>query len=231
MQIIESSVVGVRAARHQLKSPDSHLSITLFPMIHIGEPAYFDQVYADAFSHDVVLVEGVRSPVVQRLTRSYRWIDFSRLGLVVQPSYSPPESVSARMVHADLTQEEFEAEWKKVPGWQRALVFALTPAIGLKRRYLDSRQSIAEHLGMDDARSRREVLSWDPNFSALKNSILAARDARLVEHLREQIEQSDGSVQRLAVVYGAMHMRAVLEETRRQGYFSEKSEWMTVFGL
>lgn len=74
MQIVETSSLAVRAARYRFVRRGSDCSVTLFPMIHVGEAAFYDQVYRDAFSHDVALVEGVRSPVTRYLTRSYRWI-------------------------------------------------------------------------------------------------------------------------------------------------------------
>ena len=110
MQILESSMLGLRAARLHLKSPNSHRTVTLFPMVHVGEAGFYEQTYKDASSHDVVLVEGVGSEVGRHLTRSYRWIDTGRLGLVVQPRYPSPEVAGARVVLADLTAEEFHFE-------------------------------------------------------------------------------------------------------------------------
>lgn len=142
MQIVESSVLGVRSARIELKSNSNPVEITLFPMIHIGEPQFYETVRRDAWSFDYVLFEGVRSPVVTALTRSYRWLESSnRLNLVLQSRYfgrdamSYLEGLRAQMVHADLDQKEFEKAWKEVPLRLRALVYVLAPAIGLHRRF------------------------------------------------------------------------------------------------
>jgi hypothetical protein len=136
MQFVEVSVIGVRSARLIFSSPTSGVRVTLFPMIHVGEPDFYRTTYADAQSHDVILLEGVRSPVVARITRSYRWIEGAKnlSGLVVQPRF--PDSLSiAKIVHADLSQQEFEEEWRKVPLWLRLAVSALAPLIGLNRRW------------------------------------------------------------------------------------------------
>lgn len=231
MQILETSVLGLRAARHRLISPGSQTSVTLFPMVHIGEQSFFDQVYADAFSHDVVLVEGVRSPVVRHLTASYRWIEYAELGLVVQPAYPSSESVSARIVHADLSEEEFHKEWRNVPLWLRLATYITVPIIGLQGRFFASRESIASRLGMEDKPSRDEILSWDPTFEALQQCILGTRDDRLVDHLRSQLDQPSPQIQRLAIVFGARHMRAVLKELGDRNYSSIESDWQTVFRL
>ena len=61
MQFIESSVIGLRVARHKLGSRSFKPTVTLFPMIHVGEAAFFERVYNDAARHDIILLEGVRS--------------------------------------------------------------------------------------------------------------------------------------------------------------------------
>ena len=226
MQILESSVLGLRAARHRFASPSSSVSVTLFPMVHVGEAAFFTNVHDEALSHDVVLVEGVRSPVVRRLTRSYRWIDFDRLGLVLQPRIASRGS-GARIVHADLSPDEFHAEWSKVPFRYRAAGTLLTPLIGLKLRWFGSRESIAARLGMEDSLSSEEILSWDPDWANLMHSLVGARDQRLVECLRREIDRLEkGSI---AIVYGAGHMRGVLTELKRLGFRSTGSSWQTIF--
>lgn len=120
MQFVEASVIGVRSARLSFASPSTPVRVTLFPMVHVGEADFYRDTYADAQSHDVILLEGVRSPVVKRITASYRWIEGSKglSGLVVQPRF-PAELSGERIVHADFSQEEFEAEWRKVALWVR----------------------------------------------------------------------------------------------------------------
>jgi hypothetical protein len=232
VQILESTMLGLRAARHRLTSPGSPVSVTLFPMVHVGEPAFFSAVYDDAYGHDVVLVEGVRSPVVRHLTSSYRWIDLAKLGLVVQPRHPPQEAGRARIVHADLTADEFHAEWRNVPLWLRIASFALAPAIGLKRRLCASRESLAGKMTMEDRLSSEEIMSWDPKFAAFRHSLLGARDARLVERLREALDRAPpGGERRLAIVYGAQHMRAVLAELNKRGFRSVASAWQTVMSF
>jgi hypothetical protein len=231
MQLVETSLFGLRAARHRLTSPAHRVSVTLYPMVHVGEAAFFDHIYQEAFRHDVVLVEGVRSPVSKCLTRVYRWLNFDRLGLVIQPRTPLSHAVSARIVHADLSGEEFETEWRKVPMLHRLAVLALSPLIGLKLRLFGSRDSIAYRMTLEDRRSSEEVLSWDPVWAALDHSLLGARDARLVERLREQLDQPAAQERSVAIVFGAAHMRAVLGELAGRGFRSVESKWLTVFSL
>jgi hypothetical protein len=231
MQILESSVMGLRTARLSLRNPRSDVRITLFPMTHVGEPDFFQKVYADAFSHDVVLVEGVRSPIVRRITRSYRWIKGSkRMNLVIQSAFPSQANSHARIVHADLSGEEFAQLWRNVPLRVRAFVFVAAPLIGLRRRWFGTRTSLAKGQSLDDLPDRKEILRFHPETIALTEAVIHARDARLVARLGEELDNPTTGAQRLAIVYGAGHMRAVLRELlQRRGYRVEKGEWLTIF--
>ena len=230
MQIVESSALGVRAARYSFASATSPWTITLFPMIHFGEPEFYEAVYADAFTHDVVLVEGVRSPVTKRLTRAYRWIG-PKIGLIVQPPYPSPESVPARIVRADLDEGEFRKEWQQVPLWLRMLVSLVAPIAGLRLRWFESRDDIAKRAELEDRLSSDEILSWDPQLAALKRGIVDARDRRLLQHLEQELSGPAAHGSRLAIVYGAEHMRAVIRELKRQEFSIASAGWRTVFHL
>lgn len=231
MQILENSILGLRAARLQFTNKELAVSVSLFPMVHIGDAAFFQTVYEDAFGHDVVLVEGVKSPVVKSMTTSYRWMDKAGLGLIVQPKYPAAKSVSAQIVHADLSSEEFHAEWRKIPLKLRAAVLLLSPIFGLKRRFFASRGSLSAGMSMEDLKSRDDILSWDPTVAALDHCIIDARDARIVEILNAQIGQARHKDRQISVVYGAAHMRAVISELKRQGFILVESRWQMVFSL
>ncbi len=233
MQLVESSAMGLRSARFTLVSPRSGVVVTLFPMIHVGEPAFYEAVYADAFSQDVVLVEGVNSPITRRVTRSYRWIEHSRkIDLIVQPRYPRQSDCSARIVHADLSAEEFAEAWGEVPLWLRVLVYIAAPYIGLRRRLVGSRESLAKGMSVDDQASQKELLNWSPEAASLTAAIMDARDKRLIERLREQLDAPAAGPRRLAIVYGAFHMRAVLRElTKGRGFYADRGDWLTVFPL
>jgi hypothetical protein len=233
MQLLESTVLGLRSARLTLTSPNLSIKITLFPMVHIGEPSFFRSVYEDAFSHDVALVEGVGGPIARRITRSYRWISGSkRLDLAVQPKYPSQSLVRARIVRADLSEDEFACAWRKVPLWLRALTYAIVPVVGLRYRWFGSRETLAEGMSLDDLPSRQETLNWNPETAAISQAILNSRDDYLLEHLQEQLDHPAPGVKRLAVVYGAAHMRAVLHKlTKSWGYYADEASWLTVFPL
>ncbi len=233
MQIMEGSDWALRTARLSLGNPHSNIRLTLFPMVHVGEPDFFRTVFADAFSHDVVLVEGVNSPIAQRVTRAYRWIEGSKtMNLLVQRPYPAQAGCHARIVHADLSGEEFTKIWLDIPLWLRAVVYVLAPAVGAWLRWFGSRAMLARKLSLDDLPGREEILNLSPETVALNQAILHARDVRLVERLGEQLDDPGPAVRRIAIVYGANHMRAVLRElTELRGYYVERGDWLTVFRI
>lgn len=200
-------------------------------MLHVGEAEFYDVTYRDALDHDVVFLEGVRSPITTRVTRSYRWLVGSKAmaGLVVQPRF-PRDGASARIVHADLSTEEFTREWRTVPIWLRAAIYVLAPLIGLQRRY-SSRTRLARGMSCDDQPSMSELLAMSPETGALTQAVTHARDRRLLEKLAGELD-GHGEPRRLAVVYGAAHMRAVVREiTGARDFFVEATEWRSVFRL
>ncbi len=125
MQLLDSSDLGLRSARLTFRSSNSPVTITLFPMVHLGGASFYDAVHKDAGAHDAMLLEGIRSPVAARITRAYRWIEGAkRIGLVVQPRPSAQSLAPAAVIHADLPKDEFERHWRKVPLYLRLVLYA-----------------------------------------------------------------------------------------------------------
>ncbi|HEX7993423.1 MAG TPA: hypothetical protein VF506_05835, partial [Streptosporangiaceae bacterium] len=87
MQLIETSVVGVRSAVITMQRPGTQLRIVLFPMLHLGTASFYRQVTERLCDCQVVVVEGIRgqSVMTRAQTTAYRTPARSkRLGLVVQ---------------------------------------------------------------------------------------------------------------------------------------------------
>jgi hypothetical protein len=230
MQIVECSMMGVRAARQVMQSPDKEVSVTLFPMIHIGQQDFYRQVHADALQHDVVLVEGVRSPITRLVTSSYRWIDKEKLGLIVQPRIAVAGG-QPRIVHADLSGEEFHEEWAKLPFWLKIAVIVIAPLVGIHRRLFATRESLAKAMEREDLLTSDEILNFDPRFNALRRTILDVRDQRLIQKLSEELDRSPKRPRTIAIVYGAGHMRAVLTELKRRSFRTAGATWQMVMAF
>ena len=84
----------------------------------------------------------------------------------------------------------------------------------------------------EDQPTLAELLAMTPETGALTQAILHARDERLLERLRGELDPERGGARSIAVVYGAMHMRAVVRElTTKRGFFVAGAEWRTILGL
>jgi len=62
MQIIEVSVIGVRSGVLRLTRRDTPLRFEIFPMVHIGEPAFYTAVAERLRRCDLIVAEGVGRP-------------------------------------------------------------------------------------------------------------------------------------------------------------------------
>ncbi len=220
---------GLRAARLAFHHPQTGVEVTIFPMVHIGERQFYKRAYKDAFEHDVVLYEGVRTRRSKLITASYRWLNLERLGLVVQPSAAEFEG-PARSVHADIAPEELRALWQRMPLWLRALVAFGGPAFGMYGRFTASRDSIAKGMTKDLLRDPDDILDQGDEFEPLRDMISHARDRRLIETLTSELGAAAHST-RIAIVYGAGHVAPVVRALTRQGFSTRPSEWMTIFSL
>lgn len=200
-------------------------------MLHIGEALFYEQVYDQAAQHDLVLLEGVQSKTVRNLTRSYRWLPLKRMGLVLQPKFDLNRA-KGRVQGADLTAEEYDMFWRKIPFLKRSGLAIISPLFGLFGRFFLNREIIAKHLELHDLTSREDLLSLEEDMLRATEPIDAKRDERACRILEEAIRPNADKEFSIAVVYGARHMPSILRFLRDLGdYRPVSSEWKTVFEL
>lgn len=231
MQIIEvSQFAGVRSAVFTFRRPATALTFVVFPMVHLGERSFYAAVEARLRRCDLVVAEGVGpgSRRAQEITRSYRWAEgSSRLGLVVQDiDY---RALGVPMVNPDMSGDEFDRGWRqRVPRWESALVRGLTPVVGLGIRMFASRRDLAAYLAMDDLRTPEEIEQWD--LEAVRALLIDSRDRLVVDAIAAVHDRRSSEPIRVAVVYGAEHVRAIACGLHALGYRPGDGEWLTVFG-
>lgn len=233
MQIIETSYLGVRSAFFRLEGGSGTPAFCLFPMVHIGEQAYYDEVNRRLEKCDLILYEGVKSRSVARLTYAYRSLAKSpRLRLVTQDAMKL-DHLADRLVHADVSGDDFESRWSKLGLGLRGAAQLAAPIVGLYWRHLATRQAIATYLGLNLLKSRDEILLGD-NMDAMNEVLVTWRDQHLIEVVEEHRRRYQGRSLSIALVFGAEHMRAVIRHLTRApdpGYRVASSEWMMVFTL
>ncbi|MEU6343576.1 hypothetical protein ABZ883_21850 [Streptomyces sp. NPDC046977] len=235
MQFIEvTELAGVRSAVVRFRRRGSGLSFVLFPMVHLGERSFYDQVTARLRTWcDLVIAEGIRgeSPTTEALTQSYRRLDgVERLGLVVQDiDYN---ALGVPVVCPDMTGEEFESRWRRVPFRERAAVAALVPVYAAGMRLLGTRRFMARHLRTEDLLTDAEEAAANV-MTGMEDVILHRRDRLLLDAVKEFHRARGGRKEpfTVGIVYGAEHMRAVAPALADLGYRTAESEWLTVFAL
>ena len=230
MQFIETSDLGVRVPVYRLVHADAALEWRLFPMLHIGEPAYYAEVQQRLAACDAILYEGVASRQVERFTRAYRWVEKVRSsGLVTQDALDL-RPFRDRLIHADLAGESFDAGWRGVPWWDKLLRQLALPWLMLAMGLAGPRRWLARTLEQDDLPSRQEVLM--AGVFAGDAVILGARDAHLREVILAYQRDHGFEHQTVGVLWGAGHMRAITHVLLQElGYRVAGAEWLTAFAV
>ena len=229
VQFIESSAIGVRAAYLRLTAGSGSPDVCLFPMIHIGSPAYYAEVKRRLEDCDVVLFEGVRSFRAWMLTRAYAIVtNRKRLGLVRQRDALVVPLLKLQKIHADVSSEQFDATWRDMPLYQRVFLLLGAPLYGLWLYLTGTRRSIGRRLNTEELESRRDFDRFEA-MPELEAAIGTTRDVRLVEEITSALTRHTGGT-RIGILYGAAHMRVVSRLlTGKYKYRIIESEWITVW--
>lgn len=230
MQLIEVSMTGVRSAVITLRAPGRPQRILLFPMLHLGAPAFYAEVTARLDRCAVVLAEGITegSLITRALTISYRLPGRRRrLGLVQQRiDYS---RLAAEVITPDMTGGQLRAGWRAVPLATRAALLLLAPVVGAGLWLLGTRRMLARHAAAADLPDAGDALLRD-HSPALLDLLLDQRDALLATALDQVLAQHPEEAIDIAVVYGAAHLPAVTRYLlARHGFRPRAAEWLTVF--
>ncbi|MEW9623706.1 hypothetical protein [Rhodanobacter geophilus] len=201
--------MGLRAACYRLCSEKHPAVFLLFPMIHIGTSEYYRDICSRLSECDVVLFEGVDSFRTRLLTTSYRWVTKrSRVNLETQPQGLKLANLPLRLVHADVTEGEFEQHWRKIPITQRAALMCLSPIYGFWLYLTASRESLGKHLDLEDLPSRDDTFRQGRK-SDIEQAFLSSRDRKLLSCIKETMREADAP-QTIGVVHGAAHIQPAL---------------------
>jgi hypothetical protein len=222
---------GLRAAVYCLKHPTDRLEFMLFPMIHIGSPEYYEEVRERLAACDSILFEGVPGNKARFLNRLYGLVEKQkRLGLVTQSALRLGD-FRDKLIHADVSAQEFDSHWSSLPLRLRFLFGLATPIVFVYVSLFWTREEIARHLEIEDLPSREKILSWDEDTEAMDDVLLSTRDARLIQIVGEHHKQNRDRAIKTAILYGAGHMPAVTRFLMgKLGYRISASEWLLVFG-
>jgi hypothetical protein len=231
VQIVDVNTLWVRSVVLTLRRRETPLTFVLFPMVHVGSPAFYAAVRARVGECDLAVVEGVGATrETSLLTLSYRAMRFNRRsGLVVQRD--GPGSFGIPTICPDMDGVRFSRGWARVPWLQRTLAWVLIPIYAALLAVFGTRQMLARNLGREDQPSDVE-LDAAAAYPELYGLICDERDQLLIQALMEIHEQRNREPIKVAVVYGAAHMPAVLHAlSARHRYLARDGEFLTVFDL
>ncbi|MBO0838894.1 MAG: hypothetical protein J2P28_25725 [Actinobacteria bacterium] len=229
MQLIEVTDFGVRSAQVWLKRSGTPLRFVLFPMVHLGTSGFYAEVSRRLADCQVIVMEGVsgRSAVVSALTAVYR-IPGRRRGELMAQALNLPAS-GAVVINPDVNAAGFRTGWRRVPFAFRLAVLLLAPLLGIWLAVAGPKRVFWRSLETDDLPSREEVEAVAGGAAKLQEAMVDDRDQPLLRCLDGIHQSRSHEAIDVAIVYGATHMRAVVEHLgARQGYWATGAEWITV---
>jgi len=223
MQFIESSIAGLRSAVITLTHRAMPLQFILFPMVHVGEQAFYDEVAARARLCQLLVAEGVPSEDVP----AQSWMARQQWGhLVDQLAGLRLESLGVPV--------RWEAEPRAGPQsaaerfTSHATDIAGAATIGLVRKFINPQilPSLDQAEAYDES-AENQTGGWFDRL--VEHNVSTVRNARLMRVLDEIHRDHAAEQVTVGVVYGAAHMPAVANHLCGQhGYIAASAEWLTV---
>jgi hypothetical protein len=146
MQIIEVTELGVRSAVIRMRRRETPLRFVLYPMIHMAKQGFCTAVTRRLEQADVVVVEGVgggrrkRSVLASALMFSYTVMRFNRRAGLVEQEIDY-KALSVPIVHPDVSLEEFEASWRRMPLIDRLGMWCVLPVVVVAHLFGGTRTS------------------------------------------------------------------------------------------
>jgi hypothetical protein len=247
MQFIESSIIGLRSAVTTFTRPATPLRFILFPMVHVGEQQFYDEVAARARLCQVVVAEGTPSQFVpaQEWMARQRWGPFvdqvaalrlESLGVPVcweaTPDHRPKNEPGIRPGTRTGKRDGYRSgNRQKSP--VEDLISRVTDVvgaatIGLARKFIDPRilDSVDQAETYDESAGDLTGGWFDRN---IEYNVRTVRDARLTARLDEVHRARATERVSAGVVFGAAHMPAVAAHLGgKLGYIAANSDWLTV---
>jgi hypothetical protein len=207
--------------RTTLSHPDHGLRVTLYPVFHVGSPAFYAALSEDLGRFKVLLLEGVRwhswrGPIYDLAARN--------LGLVTQRDHLrlPPD---AERHPLDMTEAEFRREVGNLPFHWQLLLWFLRPVL-----WVMTATESGRHATWDTFSKRSYVRGLRNSDTPLDQLIKTKRDRLMSSRLRTFVQDPSRVEQAaaIAVVAGAGHMPVLYLTLRECGFEKGAVRWFEV---
>jgi hypothetical protein len=219
IEFVRGSLAAV--GRATMRHPEHDLRITLYPMFHIGSPAFYDALSEDLRRFQIFLLEGVRwrglrGPLYDLTARN--------VGLVSQRErLRLPEG--AERLSLDMSEVDFTREAGALPFHWRLLLRFLRPVLWAITLTTSGRHALWDALSKEKYTRRLQAAD-----TPLDQLIKSKRDRAMCDVLRA-VAQDPARIraaQSIAVVAGAAHMPALYLTLRSCGYEKGSVRWFEV---
>jgi len=204
-------------------NPETRLKFTTYPMVHVGDPAFYGRVSADLARCQYILLEGVSWRLGDEKYPLYDLIA-KNLGLAPQEEALKIPTSATRM-NIDMKRSEFRRRLFRLPIHHVASIVFLRRLLWLLTLLPPLRSEVVRHgLLRRSRRASRE------NDTELRRLVVRSRDRRLVENLKRffgHYGQTD-ETRYVAIVFGAGHMPAISRALRDLGFQVGTRRWVEV---
>jgi hypothetical protein len=208
-------------ARTTLHHPQHGLSITLYPVFHVGSPTFYELLSEDLARFRVFLLEGVRW---RGLKGEAYDLAARNLGLVTQQSHLhlPPD---AERLVLDMSEKDFAAGIDALPLLTRIVLRLLRPLMWLATATRAGRDAIWDSFSKESYVRGLKSIS-----TPLDELIKTKRDRVMCDVLRRFVEDPIRiqAAKDVAVVAGTQHMPALYVTLRDCGYEKGNVRWFEV---
>lgn len=221
-------------------TPDGR-RITLYGVVHIADPSYYEQVQRDLDQFDIVLYEGVKNgTTVNPETRLLNLVQKGMgklLGLVFQKDgidYTRPN-----LVHADIGADELQESLQgqpltplgNLPEDTQQQITPLLEAVGpLLEQFLGQMEGLQGSL---KAKMAQQISGADFHTMMspeMYQSIVVQRNQIVMDVMAEQHENQPAKTN-IAIFYGAGHMDDFVERFEALGFQQTSQRWMTAWRI
>lgn len=208
MKFIEIKSFCVTARIHHFKKKGTGLEFILFPMIHIGEKGFYEEIRSRIEVCDVIFAEGVNSKLAGFLTFPYRVAAKSkRINLITQQSAQLLKNLKSKILNSDMSPREFNRKLNEFTLPTKLFLLLACPVFGIYLFFSGSREMLVKYLLLEKPDLKKD--DAEDEIDKFEKLFIDERDGVLIENIEQFHNENDNEKLKVAVVFGAAHMPKV----------------------
>lgn len=238
---------ALEVAHATYKSDKTGVKVVLYGVVHIADPAYYKKVQKDLDSMDVVLYEGVTPSEKQKKDESMKALGEMQgmmgdlLGLQFQKDGINYKAKN--LVHADMTLDELEkatgGDLSKLtpmgklfsdPNMVKQIAPLMKMFRSLGKQFMKSNPALRDGLKSQMARQLGNAdVSQLPGGEEMARVLITERNKVAVSVLDKELEKHESG--RIAIFYGAAHMKDFHDRLTARGFRQAKKTWLPAWTI